>query len=215
MTDRLNKIFELLPTCQIFADIGCDHGYMAKAMLESKKAKKVIISDISAKCLEKAEGLLSEDIKNGNAESVVSNGFERVKSCDLALIAGMGGEEIVSIISSAVNLPEKLVLQPMKNPDKVRVNAVKLGYRIEKDFTFKSSGKFYDIILLVKGKDGLTDEEIEFGRTNLKEKPKAFIEMLEFKIAKLKEYAEKEGLKESSKAQMVLEMEKLKKYAKV
>ncbi len=215
MTDRLNKIFELLPTCQIFADIGCDHGYMAKAMLESKKAKKVIISDISAKCLEKAEGLLSEDIKNGNAESVVSNGFERVKSCDLALIAGMGGEEIVSIISSAVNLPEKLVLQPMKNPDKVRVNAVKLGYRIEKDFTFKSSGKFYDIILLVKGKDSLTDEEIEFGRTNLKEKPKAFIEMLEFKIAKLKEYAEKEGLKESSKAQMVLEMEKLKKYAKV
>ncbi len=215
MTDRLNKIFQLLPKCTVFADIGCDHGYMAKAMLESGKAEKVIISDISSKCLEKAIELLKDDIAIGRAKSVVSNGFEKVDNCDLALVAGMGGEEIISIISNAKNLPQSIVLQPMKNADKVRVQAVELGYKIQKDFTFKSSGKFYDIMLLIKGDDRLTDEEIEFGRTNLAEKPKPFIEMLEFKISKLTEYATKDGLKQRDRELMLLEVERLKKYAKI
>ena len=215
MTDRLNKIFELLPECEVFADIGCDHGYIAKAMLDSAKAKKVVIADISAKCLMKAEQLLKTELDTGKAESVVSNGFEKVKDCDLALIAGMGGEEIVGIISWAKILPQKLVLQPMKNADKVRTCAVKLGYKIERDYVFKSSKKFYDIMLLVKGQDQLSDEEIEFGRTNLLERPKAFIEMLEFKIDKLSQYINNEGLSSQAKKDILEQMEKLKKHVEV
>ncbi len=215
MTDRLNKIFELLPECEVFADIGCDHGYMAKAMLESKKAQKVIISDISAKCLEKAQSLLNEEIKQGLAKSVVSNGFEKIDYCDLALISGMGGEEIVSILTSANSLPNSLVLQPMKNCDKVRITAVKLGYKIVKDYVFKSSDKFYDLILLTKGEDCLTQEEIEFGRTNLLERPLAFIEFMKFKLEKLGEYVNKKGLKEQSKKDLLFQAEKIKKYVKI
>ncbi len=215
MTDRLSKIFELLPTADVFADIGCDHGYMAKAMLESGKAKRVIISDISAKCLQKAQTLLREEIASGRAESVVSNGFEKIGECDLALIAGMGGEEISDIISSAKILPKSLVLQPMKNPEKVRVKAVSLGYKIEIDFVFKSGGKFYDIMLLTKGEDSLTEEEIEFGRTNIMERPEAFVEMLKIKLSKLSEYIGQEGLKEQDKLQMRFLMEKLKKYVEI
>ena len=214
MTDRLNKIYELLPACEIFADIGCDHGYMAKAMLDNGKAKKIIIADISKKCLMKAEELLSNEIACGTAQSVVSNGFEKVENCDLALIAGMGGEEIVNILSCAKILPQKLVLQPMKNPDKVRACAVKLGYRIEKDYVFKSSKKFYDLMLLVKGQDSLTKEEMEFGRTNLETKPKAFIEMLEFKMDKLSQYLAKEGLSSQAKKDILEQMEKLKKHVR-
>ena len=185
MTDRLTKIFNELCPCEVFADVGCDHGYIAKAMLDSGKAKKVVISDISKNCLIKAEELLSNDIACGRAESVVSDGFEKVSSCDLALIAGMGGEEIVGILQACKNLPEKLVLQPMKNADKVRLCAVKLGYRIDKDFVFLSAGKFYELIVLSKGDDFLTEEEVEFGRTNLQIKPLAFKKMLENKIEKL------------------------------
>ena len=58
MTNRLNQIFSVLPSCEVFADIGCDHGYVAKAMLDSGKCKKVIVSDISEKCLFKATTLL-------------------------------------------------------------------------------------------------------------------------------------------------------------
>ena len=41
MTERLNKVFSELPSCKVFADIGCDHGYIAKEMVERKKCEKV------------------------------------------------------------------------------------------------------------------------------------------------------------------------------
>ena len=215
MTDRLKKIFSELGECETFADVGCDHGYIAKAMIASGKAKKVIISDISAKCLKKAEELLADELADGRAESVVSNGFDKVGDCELALVAGMGGEEIVSILSSAKNLPERLVLQPMKNVDKVRCCAVNRGYKIVKDYVFFSSGIYYELLVLQKGEDFLTDDEIEFGRTNILLCSKAFTDMLKEKITKLEEYERKDGISESVKFDISQRKKRLKKYVEV
>jgi lysophospholipase L1-like esterase len=35
VAERLKELFSLIPNCKVFADIGCDHGYIAKAMLDS------------------------------------------------------------------------------------------------------------------------------------------------------------------------------------
>lgn len=172
----------------MFADVGCDHGYIAKAMLKGGKAQKVIVSDVSKKCLEKAEQLLAVEISQGLAESVVSDGFDKVGECDLALIAGMGGEEIVAILNNAKRLPDNLVLQPMKNCDKVRRTVLALGYRFNKDFLFKAGGKFYDLIVLEKGVDNLNEEQIEFGKDNLIGKNKDFSEMIWLTLEKYERY---------------------------
>ncbi|MBQ4098436.1 MAG: SAM-dependent methyltransferase, partial [Clostridia bacterium] len=37
MNRRLEEIFSVIPKCEVFADIGCDHGLMTKAMLVSGK----------------------------------------------------------------------------------------------------------------------------------------------------------------------------------
>ncbi len=213
MTDRLNKIFSALPECEVFADIGCDHGYMAAAMIKSGKCKRAIISDVSAKCLKKAEDLLKEYIDCGVVKSVVSDGFDKVDGCDLALIAGMGGEEICSILSRAKSLPNSLVLQPMKNCDKVRLRAVECGYRVVSDRVFKSAGKFYDLIVLSVGKDYLTEEEIEFGRDNVKDGGLDFKQMIAQKIEKMKEYSSLDGVKDDDRKKMLSLVEKLSKYA--
>ena len=211
MTERLKRIFNEIPNGKVFADIGCDHGYIAKAVLKSGKAEKVIISDISAKCLSKAEALLDTEIKSGKATSVVSNGFEKVGACDTALIAGMGGEEIVNILDSATFLPQKLILQPMKNCDKVRVKAIELGYRFVCDFVFKAGGKYYDLMSLEKGADSLTEEEIEFGRDNLLGDNADFKQMLTEQVEKFVNYAK--ALEEGeSKLRLEKQIEKLKRY---
>ncbi len=212
MTKRLEQIFSLIPTCDTFADIGCDHGYIAKKMIESGKCKKVVISDVSAKCLAKAQDLLSDEISDGRALAVVSDGFDNLPPVDLALIAGMGGEEICAILSKANTLPQSLVLQPMKNTQKVRLMAVKLGYCIKKDFTFLCGKIFYDLILAERGVDSLSDEEAEFGRTNLNEKPVAFIKKLKNKIASLKKFASGKGVKIDTKEQMEREAKRLQNY---
>ena len=60
MTARLDELFSLLPPCSKFADVGCDHGYIAQRMLLSGKCGHAVISDISEKCLKKAETLLKD-----------------------------------------------------------------------------------------------------------------------------------------------------------
>ena len=34
MADRLKTLLSLISPCKQFADVGCDHGYMAKAVLD-------------------------------------------------------------------------------------------------------------------------------------------------------------------------------------
>lgn len=212
MTERLKIIFDHIPNCEIFADIGCDHGYIAYEMLKTNKANKVIISDISQKCLLKAQELLSPFISQGKAISVVSNGFEKVGDCSCALIAGMGGEEICSILTNAKSLPDKLILQPMKNIDKVRICVIDKGYKIVKDFIFKSSSKFYDLIVLEKGQDTLTQSEIEFGRDNINGNSSHFKEFIEQKIGRLEGYLKSQNLSGQDREKMLKEKERLSKY---
>ena len=211
MKDRIGEIVNAIPVSEIFADVGCDHGYVAKEMLKRGKCRFAVASDISAKCLDKAKRLLSEEIKDGKAICVVSDGFEGINGVDTALIAGMGGEEIISILKKAEELPENLVLQPMKNCDRVRKFAVSVGYRIEKDYVFASDGKFYDLIVLKRGEDFLTDEETEFGRTNLISPSEDFVKMLTVEAGKLIAYAERSP--EDKKKVLLKKAERLLKYA--
>ena len=214
MTERLKIIFSHLSDCEVFCDVGCDHGYIAKAMIKSGKAKKVIATDISAPSLDKAINLLSNEIEQGVALALVSDGLDKVEFSDLVLIAGMGGEEIVKIIQKAPFLPQKLVLQPMKNCDKVRKCVLENGYKFIKDFVFFTAGKYYDLIVLEKGEDHLSLDEIEFGRDNLAKENSAFNQLIKQKISKLKKYSLKTDLSSEVKAQMLENIKRLEKYVK-
>ena len=182
LSERLNVIFSHLKSAEVFADVGCDHGYIAKAMLDGEKCDRAIVTDISAECLEKAKELL-----NGydNVTAIVADGLKGVPQADEVLIAGMGGELICKIIENADFLPERFVLQPMKNSDKVRRVLIKSGYKLINDYTFKSDGKFYDLICAKKGMDFYTEKEYIYGRDNLKERNAAFLENIMRKRNKL------------------------------
>lgn len=189
-TDRIGALIGEVGKCEVFADIGCDHGYAAQRMLETGACERVIVSDVSEKCLKKAETLLSFYTAEGKAAAVVSDGFENVPRCDVALIAGMGGEEIVGILKRAIEggktLPRKLVLQPMKNPDKVRRCVVDNGYKIVRDYLFYVKDKYYIVINCERGADEITNEEAEFGRTNVKERSADFTRFIKEELAKFK-----------------------------
>jgi tRNA (adenine22-N1)-methyltransferase len=178
--DRLQTLFSLVGVGEVFADVGCDHGYLAEMVLKSGNYKRVIISDISKSSLQKAVDLLKP--YGDRVTAIVSDGLESFSELpDEVAIAGMGGEEIVKILSSAMSLPKKLVLAPQKNSDKVRKLLFDLGYKILKDFTIKDKGKFYDVISAVEAEDEpkeYTNLDYIYGRDNLIERPDDFIEKL-------------------------------------
>lgn len=192
MNKRLETIFSEIMPCSSFADVGCDHGYIAKAVLDSGKCHDVTISDISAPSLEKAKKLLKRYIDSGMARAVVCDGLKLVPECEVVLIAGMGGEEIIKIIKESPFLPKRLILSPMKNQDKVRFFLQNNGYGITKDYTF-SDERFYQIICAESGKqtEPYTPLEYEFGRDNLKNPSKDFILYVKKELEKAESFRNK------------------------
>lgn len=139
MKKRLSAIISLIPQCDSLADVGCDHGYIGAEALTSGIAKIVQFCDISEASLNKAR---KECERRGlfEADFFCVNGLEGIET-EVAVIAGMGGLEIIDIVNNADTLPEVLVLQPMKNAGEVRI-ALMDRYFIEKDFTVAEGRRF-------------------------------------------------------------------------
>lgn len=186
----------------MFADVGCDHGYVAEKAIDDGIFDKVIISDISEKCLKKAEERLSVS-HSGKFSAYVSDGFDNLPHVDEALISGMGGEVMTVMLSRRKDKPERLVLQPMKNAEKLRLFLINNGYKIVRDYTFKD-WKYYHVVVAEKSdeKDVYTKSELTFGRDNLKEKSEDFQDFIKDKIKVFEEaannacYPEKEQLEQ-------------------
>ncbi len=179
MTERIAHICAAARRAQVFADIGCDHGYMTEYMLKNGLCERAYISDISAKSLKKAEKLLAREIAAGRCIPVVADGLDGLpEPCDFVLIAGLGGEEIIKILERAY-LPQHFLFQPMKSSEKLRRYLVERGAKIELDYTFsegKERRKYYDLILGdAEGGDIYTEREFRFGRNNLNGTPYPFL----------------------------------------
>lgn len=166
---RIEKICSFIDPCREFADVGCDHGYCTRYVLDNGLCERAIISDVSQKCLQKAEKLLAEYIRSGRCSSVCCNGLDIIpRSVDGVLIAGMGGEEIIGILSRGF-IPQKFVLQPMKNAEHLRSFLIENGCAITRDDVFCDDGKYYFIIKGENcgGTSPYSDLELEFGRDSL------------------------------------------------
>ena len=167
-TVRLGTLCGEIRPCEVFADVGCDHGYCSQYVLENGLCKRCYISDISRASLQKAEKLLSAYIESGTVQSFCCAGLEKVpRDADEVLIAGMGGEEMIAILREGY-LPERLVLQPMKNTPKVRAFLLENGYAIVRDYLFYD-GKFYDVVCAERRGDVRKYDEraLQFGYDNL------------------------------------------------
>ncbi len=162
---RLDKLFSLIPVCRVLADVGCDHGYIGIEALQTGRAEKVYFTDISEPSLNKARANCPPELLD-RAEFVCGDGLCGLKA-DVAVIAGMGGRKIISIISASIYPPQFLVLQPNSEASAVR-EFISRNYRFVTDEKMLD-GKFYDHIAakFVGTGVALNELESEFGTTNL------------------------------------------------
>ena len=213
---RIDTLCSLLSKTTSFADVGCDHGYCSEYMLKNGLCDFAILSDISKGSLKKAETLLQEYIDQGKAKAVLGGGFVGVpKDTELVLIAGMGGMEIVEILSDKKSgfIPERFVFQPMLNPEKVREYLIENGGYIERDYTF-SDVKYYDVIVGRKRREGedkqsYTAYELEFGRDNIRERGEAFLSRCKRKLKDLDGFLRTENLQEKSRSDLLMRKARL------
>ncbi len=210
---RIDTLCSHLRPAKIFADVGCDHGYCTEYMLKNGLCERAIFSDVSRGSLAKAEGILSSFVEEGRATPVLGDGFYGVPdTVDEVLIAGMGGSEIIAILSDEKHgfLPTRFVFQPMHDGERLRRYIVAQGGYIERDYTFED-GKFYDLLVGGKGapQEEYTDAEYEFGRENLRFMPQAFVKRTKKQLANIEGYLLQPALQAESRAQLLLRKARL------
>lgn len=136
------------------ADIGCDHGKVSVASLLEKRVKKVIACDISKDSLQKAVDL-SGRYNLSDIECRLGDGLMPLedKEADCAVIAGMGGNEIMSILSKGLKGIKRFILVAHRNTIELREFLSAHNLYIQKDYIVYQSGKFYDIIVALANTD--------------------------------------------------------------
>ncbi len=200
--------------CKVVADIGADHGYITKFLLENNLIDFSFLTDKSEKCLSKAvKNLINYKGKTcflvGDGLDVFSKQNNSLElnlgiNCSKMLpeqiiIAGMGGMEIIKILSRPYsNKFKKFILQPQTNIVEVRKFLQNNCFKIDKDVIAKQGKMFYNVIVCEKTNSihKLSCEEILFGKTNLLERGKDFISYINFEIEKSKKILERSFVEE-------------------
>lgn len=191
LTKRLEYLINALPECNVLADVGCDHGYVGIEALKRGKAKQTVFIDISPACLQKARSGCPAAFSDV-AKFVCQDGLRQI-DCDTAVICGMGGLEIMSILNNAKRLPATVVLQPMRNIVDVR-KYVAERYTITLDATV-CDGKFYSVIVgqnVGTPTRKMSELETYFGITNVANPTDDYIGFLLLEQSKLKQIETKQ-----------------------
>ena len=181
------------------AEIGVDHGYILKTLLESGKCQKAIATDISGKCLSKAKNNLKSFY--GKVTYFEGDGLKPILEAispqkneisvpKQIIIAGMGGREIKQILMQDTQKNfSKFVLSPQKNVSELRRFLVKNNFFISSDFLVKDGKMFYNVLKVEKNskKQSLSEMQIFFGKTNLENPSKDFLEYVKTEKQKCKD----------------------------
>jgi len=136
------------------ADIGTDHGYVPIALVQGKKIPKAIAMDINKGPLQRASEHIVECALEDYIETRLSDGVEKLKvgEADTILIAGMGGELVIHILSEGREIcrnAKELVLQPQSELEKVRKFLREEKYKIVDEDMVIEDGKYYPMMKVV------------------------------------------------------------------
>lgn len=145
---RLALCARLLRPGRTVADIGTDHGYLPIWLIKTGTVQKAIASDINPGPLDAARRHGEMYGVGDRLRLVLGDGLCGIgpEDAEDIVIAGMGGELILHIISGAAWLKgpgKRLVLQPMSAVDKLRAGLWQMGFAIIEELAAQESGKVY------------------------------------------------------------------------
>ncbi len=155
----------------VYYDIGCDHGKIGCGLLDKNATCRVVFCDISQTNLDKAKlcvrNMFTDEVlknyeQNCKENQSLNNLEQRCEfiCCDgvpkffnnknkrtynIALIFGLGGETIKSIVQKD-NIINEFYLQPTTSVLDLREYLYSENFEIVKDFLFSDSKNFYNFM---------------------------------------------------------------------
>ena len=147
---RLHAIADLVPPGGRLADIGTDHGYIPVELLLQGRIRFAIASDIGEEPLAHARRTADAWDCHEGIDFRLGSGLRCVEpgEADTIVIAGMGGDKIVAILSEAPWTKENvfLLLQPMSRAEVLRAWLPENGYTVTAEQLVADKGIIYPIL---------------------------------------------------------------------
>ena len=161
---RLQLLASLVPEGSRLADVGTDHGYVPVYLLQRGLIKGAIASDIGAEPLQHAKNTAAEYEVEG-IDFRLCPGLDAVapEECDTILIAGMGGETIITNLENAPwtkRGDHLFLLQPMTKVEMLRKWLADNGYTFTGERLVFDKDHLYPIMMVRGG----TQEKLTLGQ---------------------------------------------------
>jgi tRNA (adenine22-N1)-methyltransferase len=176
---RLKAILDYIEEHDHLADIGCDHGYLLIAALQ-KGLKFVQGIDNKKGPLAQAKVNLTSFL-GPQVILTLSDGLEDLDSkVDTVVISGMGGINIIDILSNNIHKAQKLrkiIVQPNTNIYELRKYLNDNGFEFQSEKMVYEKKQYYEILVVkYTGKvNELSENDFIFGPYLRKERSELFI----------------------------------------
>ncbi|MDN5330965.1 MAG: tRNA (adenine22-N1)-methyltransferase [Tepidanaerobacteraceae bacterium] len=164
LSERLLEIADLVPRGSCVSDVGTDHALLPIYLVKKGIARRVIAVESKLGPWTRAR----ENVRKAGMADLIDvrlgDGFEPLKpgEVDVAIIAGLGGETIWSIMEKSPDIVNSLcaiILQPMKNAHRLRKALFENCFEITEERVVFSKSKYYEIMVVKKGDSSFFSEE--------------------------------------------------------
>lgn len=148
---RLQVIANLIPSgCRVL-DVGTDHGQLLFYLAKSAQQRSLIGLDRSEMALCSARHNCLEWGLGDVIDFRLSNGLEQVElqDGDVIVLAGMGGQNMINILSKVEKWPEccQIIVQPNRDWAELRQAFLMMHLQSQKEMWLESRGIFYTTML--------------------------------------------------------------------
>lgn len=172
MKIRINAIANLINDCNVVVDVGCDHCHLAIELLTNNKCQHVINIDKNESPLASGISNLTKKKLLNKTTNILNDGLQKLdfkqfnNQVDYIVIAGMGSNNIINILSkNSINF-KYLILQSNNNLFHLRNFLRQQKLKIIKEVYIYENKIIYPILLVKKTiiPNIYSDEELYFGK---------------------------------------------------
>lgn len=154
LSPRLLAVAELVYNGARVIDVGTDHALVPVWLVQTGRASHVWASDLRQGPLDSALRLVTETGTGSRIDLRLTNGLHGFgpEDADTVIIAGMGGETMVAILSEAAWVRNvRLILEPQSKQATLRRWLAENGYTAETERLVADAGRLYPVLTVLAG----------------------------------------------------------------
>ena len=150
LSSRLAAVARQIPPGAAVIDVGTDHAMVPVWLIQSGRAVRVLATDIRPGPLESAASLIRRTGTGDRIRLMRTDGLTGIGpgDGDTVVLAGMGGETMISILAAAPWTKDGalLILEPQSKRAELRRWLNDNGYRILSECLAEDAGRIYPVL---------------------------------------------------------------------